>query len=156
MNQIGHQCGQSVNLALCPAVFDRHVAPFDVTGFAKSFEKGRDLRLITLGRSDVNKPDHRHPQLLRACSKRPSGRGASNNFDEISPAHGTLLREASDDASRQKLIKWGSQSNAGNVRFGSLADISLGNRHVRFTPERWGNRPAMLWGAEDFGCCASG
>jgi hypothetical protein len=43
--------------------------------------------------------------------------------------------------------------------------------HVRFTPEsrhvqctspcllwakRWGNRPALLWIAEDFGCCASG
>ena len=22
--------------------------------------------------------------------------------------------------------------------------------------ERWGNRPASLWKAEDFGCCASG
>jgi hypothetical protein len=27
---------------------------------------------------------------------------------------------------------------------------------VRFTPKRWGNRPASLWIAEDFGCCASG
>src|SRR5262249_31617824 len=36
--------------------------------------------------------------------------------------------------------------------FGSLADISQCNRNVRFTPERWGNRPAMLWVAEDFGC----
>jgi hypothetical protein len=26
---------------------------------------------------------------------------------------------------------------------------------VRFTPERWGNRPELLWIAEDFGCCAS-
>ena len=24
------------------------------------------------------------------------------------------------------------------------------------SPNRWGNRPAMLWIAEDFGCCASG
>src|SRR5437667_5825548 len=23
-------------------------------------------------------------------------------------------------------------------------------------PKRWGNRPALLWIAEDFGCCASG
>ena len=27
---------------------------------------------------------------------------------------------------------------------------------VRFTPERWGNRPASLWIAEELGCCASG
>src|SRR5262245_28814916 len=103
MNQIGNQCGQSISLALCPAVFDRHVAPFDVTGFAQSFEKGRDLRHITLSRSDVNKPDHRHSQLLRACSKRPSGRGASNTFNEIPPAHVTLRSEVKDDASFQSL-----------------------------------------------------
>jgi hypothetical protein len=27
---------------------------------------------------------------------------------------------------------------------------------VRCHPNRWGNRPAILWIAEDFGCCASG
>ena len=43
-----------------------------------------------------------------------------------------------------------------NVRFGSKADICSAKRHVRFTPNRWGNRPALLWIAEDFGCCASG
>ena len=29
-----------------------------------------------------------------------------------------------------------------NVRFGSKADVTLLNFDVRFTPERWGNRPA--------------
>src|SRR5262249_42384056 len=29
-------------------------------------------------------------------------------------------------------------------------------RNVRFTPNRWGNRPTSLWIAEEFGCCASG
>ena len=28
--------------------------------------------------------------------------------------------------------------------------------NVRYVSNRWGNRPAMLWIAEDFGCCASG
>jgi hypothetical protein len=36
------------------------------------------------------------------------------------------------------------------------ADMARSNRDVRITPERWGNRPANLWIAEDFGCCASG
>ena len=27
---------------------------------------------------------------------------------------------------------------------------------VRYWESRWGNRPASLWIAEDFGCCASG
>jgi hypothetical protein len=30
------------------------------------------------------------------------------------------------------------------VRFGSLADICSARRHVRFAPERWGNRPVGL------------
>ena len=30
------------------------------------------------------------------------------------------------------------------------------DRSVRCPPNRWGNRPALLWIAEDFGCCASG
>jgi hypothetical protein len=38
----------------------------------------------------------------------------------------------------------------------SLADIARYPADVRFTPERWGNRPALLWIGEDFGCCASG
>jgi hypothetical protein len=29
-------------------------------------------------------------------------------------------------------------------------------RNFRFTVERWGNRPAILWIVKDFGCCASG
>jgi len=31
---------------------------------------------------------------------------------------------------------------AAHVRFGSLADIAAAVLHVRFTPKRWGNRPA--------------
>jgi hypothetical protein len=34
MNQIGHQRGQPIDLVLRPPVFDRHVAAFNVTGFA--------------------------------------------------------------------------------------------------------------------------
>src|SRR5262245_245404 len=36
------------------------------------------------------------------------------------------------------------------------ANIARHQANVRFTPERWGNRPASLWIAEEFGCCASG
>jgi hypothetical protein len=36
------------------------------------------------------------------------------------------------------------------------ADIDHDGSNVRFVPKRWGNRPAFLWIAEDFGCCASG
>jgi hypothetical protein len=43
-----------------------------------------------------------------------------------------------------------------NVRFAPES----GHRAIRlacpFCAKRWGNRPASLWIAEDFGCCASG
>src|SRR5262245_60879064 len=37
------------------------------------------------------------------------------------------------------------------VRCGSDSDLNPYLRHDRFTPERWGNRPASLWIAEDLG-----
>src|SRR5262245_3183079 len=37
-----------------------------------------------------------------------------------------------------------------NDRNGSDSDLSRCLRHDRFTPGRWGNRPASLWIAEDF------
>jgi hypothetical protein len=55
---------------------------------------------------------------------------ASNNFDEISPAHVTLRSEVKHDASFQSLSDW-----CGDVRFGSIADIRLAAVDVRFTPE---------------------
>ena len=71
MNQISRHRRQPIILALRPAVFDRHVLAFDVTGFAQPFEKGGQLSRITLGRSDVDKPNHRHRRLLRTRRERP-------------------------------------------------------------------------------------
>jgi hypothetical protein len=39
-HQIVHHCRQLINSVPRPAVFDRHIAAFDVTGFAQPFEKG--------------------------------------------------------------------------------------------------------------------
>jgi hypothetical protein len=41
--------------------------------------------------------------VLRECGKRPSGCRGSDSFDEIPPAHATILREAKDDASFESL-----------------------------------------------------
>jgi ubiquinone/menaquinone biosynthesis C-methylase UbiE len=43
-----------------------------------------------------------------------------------------------------------------HLLFGLNAVLTVSRRNVRTYPERWGNRPASLWIAEDFGCCASG
>jgi hypothetical protein len=39
--------------------------------------------------------------------------------------------------------------NPAYVGSGSKADIAPSLDYVRFTPERWGNRPASLWIAEN-------
>ena len=55
MNQIGHHRRQPIKLALCPAVFNRHVAALNITVFSQSFAKGRQLLGRTLGRSGVDR-----------------------------------------------------------------------------------------------------
>jgi hypothetical protein len=60
MNQIGRQRRQPITSALPPAVFDRHVVALNVTGFAEPFEIGRQGSRVSVGRSGVDKPDHRH------------------------------------------------------------------------------------------------
>src|SRR5271165_5672435 len=43
-DEVGGQYGQLIIAALCPAVLDRHVLAFDMTGFAQSLAEGRHKR----------------------------------------------------------------------------------------------------------------
>src|SRR5215471_17290678 len=43
--------------------------------------------LMTLGRSDVDKPDHRHRRLLRTCSERPCCDSTAEKCDELASLH---------------------------------------------------------------------
>jgi hypothetical protein len=43
-----------------------------------------------------------------------------------------------------------------NVRDGSKTEIAPRSPDFRSSPNRWGNRPALLWISEELGCCASG
>ena len=70
---VGRQCRQSVILALRPAVFDRHVAAIDVTGFTEPFEKSRQGPRVSPGKSGIEKTNHRHCAVLRARGQRPGG-----------------------------------------------------------------------------------
>ena len=42
INKISHQCGQSVVLILCPAIFDQHIMAFYVAGFAQRLAERGD------------------------------------------------------------------------------------------------------------------
>src|SRR5438067_10179452 len=43
-DEIGGQCRQPIVVALCPAVFDRHILPLDIAGFAQSLPKRSQKR----------------------------------------------------------------------------------------------------------------
>ena len=75
--QVGSKLRQSIELTICPAIFDRDVAALDIASFAQALaERCHDVR-IAVGRRAVQKPDHRHPRLLRPRRQRPGrGRGA--------------------------------------------------------------------------------
>ena len=43
-----------------------------------------------------------------------------------------------------------------DVSYWPISAAPTSRLRVRYWVSRWGNRPASLWIAEDFGCCASG
>jgi putative tryptophan/tyrosine transport system substrate-binding protein len=79
--------GQAIKVALCPAVFDRHILSLDITRFAQSLVEGDDTRGGLVGRASTEEANHRHPFLLRAGGERPRDRGASTEDQEFAPVH---------------------------------------------------------------------
>src|SRR6516164_3452560 len=86
-NQIGGHRGKPIVLALCPAIFDRHIAPFGIAVFAHSSPKRTQPGCEHVARASIEEPDHRHRWLLRARSERPRGRRAAEQRDELAPPH---------------------------------------------------------------------
>src|SRR5262249_27796453 len=69
-----------------PAIFDRNVLPFDVTGLGECFpERGHNVGPIG-GGGGVDQSDHRHRRLLRTRRERPRRRAAEGR-DEVAPPH---------------------------------------------------------------------
>src|SRR5215471_18215333 len=70
-DEIGRQRGQSVILAFCPAVLDRHVVTFDKPGLIQAFVECCQEMRKSFARPTIEKPDHRLCRLLRARCERP-------------------------------------------------------------------------------------
>src|SRR5262249_8383192 len=54
------------------------------------------------------------------------------------------------------MVAAGLSTTAGDFRNGLTWPADDVRGATALTSIRWGNRPASLWTAEDFGCCASG
>src|SRR5262249_25223906 len=79
---------QTIILALRPAIFDRDVLTFDVTGFTQPLAECGQGSRIGRGRCAVEKTDQRDRCLLRPRQDRPAdGRRAAEQRDELAARH---------------------------------------------------------------------
>src|SRR5262249_36112519 len=84
--QIRHQSRKSISLALCPAVYNRHVLALDIAGLFETLPKiAQAIRERV--RFRVEKPDDWHCRLLRPRRQRPRRRRAAEQRDELAPPH---------------------------------------------------------------------
>jgi hypothetical protein len=86
-NQIGGEFGHPIEFVFRPAVDDRYVVAFRITGFCEALTKRAQPVAHRLGRPYVEQPDRRHCRLLPACRERPRGCQTSNHLDEIASSH---------------------------------------------------------------------
>ena len=87
IEQIGHECRQPLIVAFRPAIFDRQVLAFDVSGFFQALaERGGIWREIATSRA-MEESDCRHRRLLRQHSERPVRSHPAEKRDELAPPH---------------------------------------------------------------------
>src|SRR5262249_27075748 len=81
VDQIADQSRQSLVATFRPAVFDEHILPVDVAGFAEALVEQRGEMGKRDLRSAIEKSDHRYRRLLRSRRERPGSRAASQPND---------------------------------------------------------------------------
>src|SRR5262249_45585045 len=133
-DEVSHDRGQAVVLAVQPVVRDHHVLARDVTGFVEGFAERSAKARRVLGRSGADKADDRHHRLLRTRRQRPrSRRRATQKLDELAPLH---LRGHSITSSAR------TKSDGGTSRPSDLAVLRL--RTVSYLVGAWTGSSAGL------------
>src|SRR5262249_857240 len=89
-NQIGRKRRQPIIVALRPAVFDRQILTFDITGFLQSLAECTQKVCEELRRLAAEKPNHRYFCLLATRRDRPRCRALKYGY-ELAPPHGAPL-----------------------------------------------------------------
>src|SRR5262249_26298193 len=86
-NQVSRKFRQSFELTVSPAQFKRNVLAFDVSGLPEALAKSAQIIPEGLGRLGMQKSNHRHRRLLRACRERPRDRRAAEQGDKLAALH---------------------------------------------------------------------
>src|SRR5262249_57846517 len=95
LDQLSRQHRQSVALTLCPAPFDRNISAFRIASFIETLPKRGNCVRQSVRRLGIEKPDHRHRCLLRACREWPRRRAAEQRYELASPHSITSSASAS-------------------------------------------------------------
>src|SRR5262245_52043412 len=87
INQIGRERRQPIVFPFQPVVLDPHILALDKTGFVEAFaERGHKMQR-GIGRTAIDKSDHRYRLLLRTHPERPHGGRAAEQRDELAAFH---------------------------------------------------------------------
>ena len=85
-NQFGRQRRQALVVTVGPAILNRDIPTFDVSGFAQPLAECGDKMRKGCSRCAVEKANDRHRQLLRLRPQRPRRRAAEER-DEFASSH---------------------------------------------------------------------
>src|SRR5262249_5252757 len=86
-DEIIGECGQSIVLAIGPAVLDRRILALDIAGFAQAPTESGYAGGECYSRSAVEETNHWHRSLLRARRERPCRSRAAEQRDEFAALH---------------------------------------------------------------------
>jgi hypothetical protein len=86
LDQFGRQFRESIELAVCPAEFNRDVLAINVARFVQRPAEHRHQVGIRRERPTTQETDHRHGRLLRVRGKWPTQRTAYKS-NELAPPH---------------------------------------------------------------------
>src|SRR5262249_15997185 len=86
-DEIIDECGQSIVLAIGPAVLDRRILALDIAGFAQAPTESGYPGGECYIRSAVEETNQRHRRLLRPRRERPRSRRAAEERNELATFH---------------------------------------------------------------------
>ena len=77
VDEVSHDRGQAVVMAVQPVVLDHHVLALGGAGFVEAFTERSGIARGAIGRPNGDEADDRHRRLLRVRHERPRGHPAA-------------------------------------------------------------------------------
>src|SRR5262249_55791988 len=92
--QVGRKCGQAIILILRPTILNHNITALHIADLFKALPECARHGCIAIRGCAVQKADYRHCRLLRVRRKRPRGRRAAEQCDELATAAHSITSSA--------------------------------------------------------------